>query len=371
MQVFLVGGAVRDALLGLEVKDRDYVVVGSTVEEMLAAGFKQVGKDFPVFLHSQTGEEYALARTERKSGKGHRGFSVAFSPSVTLEEDLIRRDLTINAIAQASSGELIDPFGGVTDIQARQLRHVSPAFVEDPLRVLRLMRFWARFSERGFEIAEETLVLCRQMVNAGELQTLTAERVWQELEKALHYAQPQRFFEGLEKVGALFVLIGQTDFPPQAFAKANIRLQAAVQKTTLPEARLALWAEKLPAVQQALIERLPLPTRFVQWMNWVNEYADTLREWQTASTQARWQNLKALGGLRRQGEVLVFAQALGLSESLIEEIKLAMQRVQAVSPQALMAEGLKGAALGEAIKARQIAMLDIRKEERNKKNSNE
>ena len=206
MEIFLVGGAVRDQLLGLPVHDRDWVVVGATAEEMLAQGFRQVGKDFPVFLHPETGEEYALARQERKTGRGHQAFIFDFAPDVSLEADLLRRDLTINAMAQAADGRLIDPYGGVADVQARVLRHVSPAFTEDPLRVLRLMRFWARFAPLGFVIAEETLDLCRAMVAAGELRHLSAERVWAECGKTLASAAPQQFFLGLQMVGALDVL---------------------------------------------------------------------------------------------------------------------------------------------------------------------
>ncbi|HZV24521.1 MAG TPA: multifunctional CCA tRNA nucleotidyl transferase/2'3'-cyclic phosphodiesterase/2'nucleotidase/phosphatase, partial [Luteimonas sp.] len=185
MRTYLVGGAVRDRLLGLPHGDNDHVVVGETPEAMLARGFKPVGRDFPVFLHPRTGEEYALARTERKSGRGYRGFVVDADPAVTLEEDLARRDFTINAIAQAADGTLVDPFGGARDIDARLLRHVGPAFVEDPLRVLRAARFMARFASLGFSVAPETLALMRAMVASGELSALVPERVWQELSRAL------------------------------------------------------------------------------------------------------------------------------------------------------------------------------------------
>ena len=185
VQIYLVGGAVRDQMLGLTVKDRDHVVVGATEQQMLALGYRQVGKDFPVFLHPQTQEEYALARTERKIGRGYGGFSCYASPDVTLEQDLLRRDLTINAMALDADGKLYDPFNGQQDLQQRLLRHVSPAFVEDPLRVLRVARFAARFAAQGFTVAAETLTLMQQIAASGELQALTAERVWQELEKVL------------------------------------------------------------------------------------------------------------------------------------------------------------------------------------------
>jgi tRNA nucleotidyltransferase (CCA-adding enzyme) len=203
MQVYLVGGAVRDALLGLAVKERDWVVVGGTRDELLRMKYREVGRDFPVFLHPGTHEEYALARLERKVSPGYRGFAVEFGPEVTLEEDLARRDLTINAIAQSADGTLVDPYGGERDLHARVLRHVSPAFVEDPVRVLRVARFAARFEPLGFRIASETLDLMRAMVERGEVDALVAERVWQETEKALRETKASEFFRVLRECGAL------------------------------------------------------------------------------------------------------------------------------------------------------------------------
>jgi tRNA nucleotidyltransferase (CCA-adding enzyme) len=211
LRTYLVGGAVRDRLLGLEPGDRDFVVVGATPEAMLARGFRAVGRDFPVFLHPDTHEEHALARTERKSGRGYRGFVVDADPSVTLEEDLARRDFTINAIAQAEDGSLVDPFGGARDIQARVLRHVGPAFVEDPLRVLRAARFLARFAPLGFTLAPETLALMREMAASGELSALTPERVWQELSRALASARPSAFLRALHDCGALAVVLPEVE----------------------------------------------------------------------------------------------------------------------------------------------------------------
>src|SRR5271168_5233329 len=193
MQVYLVGGAVRDALLGLTVKERDWVVVGGTREELLRQNYREVGRDFPVFLHPDTHEEYALARLERKVSPGYRGFAVEFGPEVTLEEDLARRDLTINAIAQSADGTLFDPFGGKRDLDARVLRHVSPAFVEDPVRILRVARFAARFAPLGFHVAPQTMALMRAMVERGAADSLVAERVWQETEKALRSPGPAKF----------------------------------------------------------------------------------------------------------------------------------------------------------------------------------
>ena len=203
MKIYLVGGAVRDSLLKLPIKDRDYLVVGATQEQMLAKGFHRVGKDFPVFLHPETQQEYALARTERKTGSGYGGFTCHASPDVTLEQDLLRRDLTVNAIAQDDDGKLYDPYGGVDDLNNKVLRHVSDAFIEDPLRVLRVARFAARFHAQGFTIADETLTMMANISQSGELEALTAERVFQELDKALSTDSPHIFIDVLEQCGAL------------------------------------------------------------------------------------------------------------------------------------------------------------------------
>jgi tRNA nucleotidyltransferase (CCA-adding enzyme) len=211
MRVYLVGGAVRDRLLGLPVRERDWVVVGARPEELLDAGYTSVGREFPVFLHPKTHEEYALARLERKTGPGYRGFTTQFAPDVTLEDDLRRRDLTINAIAESESGELIDPYGGQEDLAARRLRHVSDAFTEDPVRILRVARFAARFAALGFSIAAETLALMRRMTAAGEVEALVPERVWQETERALGEAHPEVFFATLRECGALKVIFPELD----------------------------------------------------------------------------------------------------------------------------------------------------------------
>ena len=207
MDIYLVGGAVRDQLLGIPSYDKDWMVVGSSPQEMLAQGFRAVGQDFPVFLHPETQEEYALARTERKSGQGYTGFECHYAPDVTLEDDLARRDLTINAIAQSSDGTLHDPYGGESDLHNRVLRHVSPAFSEDPLRVLRVARFAAKLQPLGFTIATETMALMQQIVDSGELQHLTAERIWQEWQKSLSTSEPQVFLEILKQCGALAVIL--------------------------------------------------------------------------------------------------------------------------------------------------------------------
>lgn len=211
MQIYKVGGAVRDRLLGKTVADTDWVVVGATADEMLSQGFRPVGADFPVFLHPKTGEEYALARTERKSGPGYGGFIFHADPEVSLEEDLVRRDLTINAIAEDAQGRLTDPYHGQKDLKSRILRHVSPAFAEDPLRVLRVARFAARYAADGFTIAPETMTLMQQLSESGELEALTPERSWKEISRALMENQPQVFIQVLRECGALKVLFPEVD----------------------------------------------------------------------------------------------------------------------------------------------------------------
>lgn len=245
MKTYCVGGAVRDELLGLPVKDKDFVVVGATPQAMLDAGYRPVGKDFPVFLHPKTHDEYALARTERKTGAGYKGFAVHASPEVTLEEDLARRDLTINAIAKDADGKLIDPFNGVADLKTRTLRHVSDAFAEDPVRILRAARFAARFTE--FSVAPETLKLMQQMVQNGEVDALVPERVWQELSKGLMEQKPSRMFEVLRACGALQKILPELDKlwgvpqPPQHHPEIDTGVHvmmvidyAAKQNFTLP-----------------------------------------------------------------------------------------------------------------------------------------
>jgi len=211
MDIYLVGGAVRDKLLGRPFTERDYVVVGAAPDDLLALGYRPVGKDFPVFLHPKSGEQYALARTERKTGPGYYGFATRFSPDVTLEEDLARRDLTINAMAERADGTVLDPYGGQRDLEARLLRHVSPAFVEDPLRVLRVARFAARLAPLGFTVADETLHLMREIVAAGEMRALVPERVWVETERALGEDTPAVYFEVLRACGALAEVFPEVD----------------------------------------------------------------------------------------------------------------------------------------------------------------
>ena len=242
MEIYLVGGAVRDKLLNLPVKDRDWVVVGSTPDAMLAKGYQQVGKDFPVFLHPKTKEEYALARTERKQGRGYTGFACYAGEDVTLEDDLKRRDLTINAMAEDSQGNLIDPHQGKADLAARTLRHVSTAFSEDPLRVLRVARFYARYQPLGFSISTDTMTLMQQMVAGGELSDLTAERVWQETERALLEHKPVCYFEALRECGALAVLFPEVDalFGVPQVARYHPEIDTGIHTLMVLDAAIAL-----------------------------------------------------------------------------------------------------------------------------------
>jgi tRNA nucleotidyltransferase (CCA-adding enzyme) len=243
VKVYLVGGAVRDELLGLPAKERDYVVVGATPEEMAAQGFRPVGKDFPVFLHPDTHQEYALARTERKSGRGYKGFKVYASPEVTLEEDLKRRDLTINAMAKAEDGSLVDPFGGKKDLAAKVLRHVSDAFAEDPVRILRVARFAARF---GFQVADETLQLMKGMVESGESDHLVAERVWQEFSKGLAEPRAELMFEVLQRCGFLQKAFPEIKRWPSTFS-GPIAVRFALLVWPLGEAQIEALCERLRA----------------------------------------------------------------------------------------------------------------------------
>ena len=255
MKTWIVGGAVRDALLGEPVNDRDWVVTGASPQDMLDAGYLPVGKDFPVFLHPRTHEEYALARTERKTGPGYRGFTIHAAPDVTLEDDLVRRDLTINAIAQAEDGTLVDPHGGRRDIAARVLRHVSDAFAEDPVRILRLARFAARWPD--FAVAPETVVLMRSMVDAGEVDALVAERVWQEVSRGLMERAPQRMFDVLREVGALARLMPEVDrlFGVPQPAAHHPEIDTGVH-TMMVLARCAATAQPLPVRYACLVHDL-------------------------------------------------------------------------------------------------------------------
>ncbi len=265
MKTYIVGGAVRDRLLGLPVQDHDYVVVGVTPDDMIARGFTPVGKDFPVFLHPSTHEEYALARTERKTAPGYQGFVFHTSPDVTLEQDLVRRDLTINAIAQAEDGTLVDPFGGQNDLQARIFRHVSPAFSEDPVRILRVARFAARFNE--FAVAPETNALMRQMVDAGEVDALVPERVWQELSRGLMESKPSRMFDVLRACGALARILPELD------------ALWGVPQPAQHHPEIDTGVHVMMVVDLAAQQKYSLPVRFAALMHDLGKGATPASEW--------------------------------------------------------------------------------------------
>ena len=267
MQIYKVGGAVRDRLLGQPVTDIDWLVVGATVEQMLAQGFRPVGDDFPVFLHPQTGDEYALARTERKSGQGYGGFTFFASPDVSVEDDLIRRDLTINAMAEDAQGQLYDPYGGQRDLEARLLRHVSPAFAEDPLRVLRVARFAARYAPLGFRVADETLALMRQLSESGELQALTAERSWKEISRALMEPRPDVFFQVLRDCGALAELLPEVD------------ALFGVPQTALHHPEVDTGVHVLMVLQQCATHTQPLTVRWASLLHDLGKGSTPAADW--------------------------------------------------------------------------------------------
>jgi tRNA nucleotidyltransferase (CCA-adding enzyme) len=272
MQCYLVGGAVRDHLIGRVVTERDWVVVGATHEQMLELGYQQVGKEFPVYLHPETKEEYALARREKKVSAGYKGFVCDFGPEVTLDEDLIRRDLTINAMAESSDGSLHDPYHGMEDIRQRMLRHISPAFSEDPVRILRVARFAARFND--FVVADETLSLMKDMVKDGEVSALVSDRVWKEFEKALQEKNPERFLEELKNCDALAVLFPYLD---KHYERVYAYLKKISVLTENAVMRLAVMAKSLDELELAeFSSSYPLPKSYLDIMELVNRYADNL-----------------------------------------------------------------------------------------------
>ena len=304
MQVYLVGGAVRDELLGLAVKDKDYVVVGSTPAAMLAAGYKSVGKDFPVFLHPQTHDEYALARTERKVAQGYKGFEVQASIDVTLEEDLARRDLTVNAIAKDAQGQLIDPYQGCADLQAKIFRHVSPAFAEDPVRILRAARLAARFPE--FTVAAQTNQLMQQMVAAGEVDALVAERVWQELAKGLMEQQPSRLFEVLQACGAMARILPELaalwEREPDSARTLLQRINHAAQQQQILPVRFAvlMLAGQLNADQlKSLSMRLKVPNDSKELAQLLHKFHGLWPQILTMSAQQILDFLMAMDAIRQ------------------------------------------------------------------------
>ena len=345
MNTYLVGGAIRDALLGVPVLDRDWVVVGATAADMLARGFVQVGRDFPVFLDPDSGEEHALARTERKVGAGHTGFQVFAEASVTLEQDLERRDLTINAMARSETGEIIDPFGGRRDLEQRVLRHVSAAFSEDPLRVFRVARFAARFD---FDVAPETRTLMRAMAERGDLEELAAERVWQEFEKALETPAPNRFAQVLAETRAL------DPWVPELAPPARIRDD--VQGALLRYASIALTLA--PAPVDALSSRLKAPSAFARLALVIARFGRVLGEWPAQPAGEVLAALRGAGLLRRESDVGSVQRVLELDHApgAFADVVRSLQTVGADAV-ADAKKPLQGAALGQAIDAARLKLL--------------
>ncbi|MDX2425530.1 MAG: multifunctional CCA addition/repair protein [Cycloclasticus sp.] len=399
MKIYLVGGAVRDQLLGLPFKDRDYVVVGSTVDEMLKNGFTPVGKDFPVFLHPNTKDEYALARTERKSGLGYKGFEIYASPDVTLEQDLQRRDLTINAMAQNEEG-LVDPYGGKADLEAKVLRHVSANFQEDPLRVLRVARFAARYAHLGFTVAPETMELMQGMTESGELTALIAERVWQEISRALSEQSPEVFFEVLRKCGALAVILPEIDamfgvpqpakYHPEIDTGVHTMmvLQQAALLTRNPVVRFAALTHDLgkaltPAefwpqhrghekkgltALKKLTSRLRVPNEHIDLAQKVMQFHTHCHRALELKPSTLLKLLDSLGAFRQEEKLDNFLLAceadskgrLGLEESLYPQadwIKQAFLAANEVNASEFVDQGLAGQEIGEAINKKRLEMI--------------
>ncbi len=358
MDIYLVGGAVRDELLGLPIKEHDYVVVGATPSALLALGYQQVGKDFPVFLHPETKDEYALARTERKSGQGYTGFICDFTPDVTLEADLARRDLTINAIAKCPKGTLHDPFNGAKDLENKVLRHVSPAFSEDPLRIIRLARFYARFAHLGFTIAPETLALVHDMVAKGELKTLTKERVWREFEKVMQDGTLLSFLKCLNDMhalsyyhNALVALVTQKSILLEGSLSRikNAQLASRIQ--------LLGVSQHLTATQEmALLETLAAPKSLTH----MAEHARAIAACDTTHADAILQLFNQLDAWRKPER---FFEALMLNQCIHNtlptcDFKAMLKALNDITAQRFIAAGLQGPEIRDAIAKARLALLD-------------
>ena len=400
MQIYKVGGAVRDRLLGRDVSDIDWVVVGATAEAMQAQGFRPVGADFPVFLHPQTGEEYALARTERKSGQGYGGFTFHASPDVTLEEDLTRRDLTINAMAEDEDGQVIDPYGGLQDLEDRLLRHVSPAFAEDPLRVLRVARFAARYAPLGFRVADETQALMRQLAESGELKALTPERSWKEISRALMEPRPDVFIQVLRDCGALAELLPELDVlfgvpQPEVHhpeVDTGVHCLMVLQQCAQHEQPLTVrWAcllhdlgkgrtppEEWPRhiahehrglkLIDAVNQRCKVPKDCAELALLVGEYHTHGHRALELRANTLLELLQSFDVYRRPQRFEEFLAAcemdargrLGLEQREYPQsayLRGAMQAARAVAVQPLVQQGFKGAELGEALKGERLKAL--------------
>jgi len=345
MKIYLVGGAVRDKYLNLPVKERDWVVTGATPEKMLKLGFRQVGKDFPVFLHPDTHEEYALARTERKIASGYKGFETYFDPNVSLEEDLQRRDLTINAIAETADGEFIDPFNGLNDLKNKVLRHVSAAFVEDPVRILRIARFAARFATLGFKIADETLVLMQKMVDNGEVDALVPERVWKEVSRSLLESQPAEFFKVLKDCHALPRLFPElVDF----FEISITALNQAVEITDKPLLRWMALFHRLTAEQlNNLNQRLHLPKEYFELNQMVVNYCSFLKT--DLNAEESLQLLEKLDAFRREERFEDFLKVCEILHIKITDFKNQYKLAQSVDVKDLISQGIQGIAVKKAL----------------------
>ncbi len=351
MKIFLVGGAVRDQLMGREVKERDYVVVGGTPDEMEAQGFKPVGKEFPVFLHPNTQEEYALARTERKVAKGYRGFEFYADPTVSLEEDLARRDLTMNAIAQDDQGNIIDPYHGREDISAKLFKHVSPAFAEDPVRILRIARFAARFPD--FRVHPETNQLMQKMVHNGEVNALVPERVWKEFSRALEEKAPIRFFEVLNACEALAALF--KELIPQLGIHTKDLITCS-QVSNNPETRFAALLKNLSEdTIKSFCKRYCIPRSYLDLALLTNKYQKVLQNLADNDAEAIINLLENIDAFRRPErlEPLIIA-----SESdKFELLSNALEKAKAVDTKILIDQGLKDKEFGQALHALRVKKL--------------
>lgn len=367
MQIYLVGGAVRDELLGLEVKDRDWVVVGATPDDMIKQGYKQVGADFPVFLHPGSREEYALARTERKQGHGYHGFDVYSAPDVSLEDDLKRRDLTINAMARDELGLIVDPFNGQQDLENRLLRHVSDAFVEDPLRILRTARFAARFQPQGFKVCDQTMALMRTMVAEGEVDHLVAERVWQEIQRALQEHEPRVFFEVLRDTGALAILIPEL-VPDQAFTSAMTALHCVHQQDGSIEERFAALISPLPEQDSGpRIQALKVPNDCKKLALLVAAVLPALprsgeQKTPALSADELYAVLDTADLWRRPERFSLLLNVLACvlepaDQPIVQTLQRAANSASGVEPKALMAQGFTGRALGDAIRQERVKRI--------------
>jgi tRNA nucleotidyltransferase (CCA-adding enzyme) len=357
VELYKVGGAVRDELLGLEPVEIDWVVVGATPDDMRALGYRQVGRDFPVFLHPKTHEEYALARTERKTGAGHTDFECHAGPDVTLEDDLKRRDLTINAIARRRDGVIVDPWGGERDLDRRLLRHVSAAFVEDPLRVFRVARLAAQLRPYGFKVAPETLELMRSMSARGDLRALSAERVWQELVKALPTPTPVRFFEVLDECGGLADWFPECEGRVALIAELWSRLGGRLPE---PLDRFGALGWVLPDRDlERLAERLKAPNDYRRLAVECARIGRELLRWREASGAELLEAGKQTGMLRQPDwfeRLLALAEACG--EADLRDLSAAAHRARQLSSDPFIAQGLSGPDLGRALDTERARILD-------------